>query len=117
VFDSKAELKRWYELRLLERAGEIKHLDRQYTFSMAYDGRPVKIRSKGFPNGRPCFYTVDFTYFTAAGVAIYEEYKAWDTEVSRLRRAVIEAMYNIEITVTGPASKSTPKRIASEAAQ
>lgn len=115
VFDSKAELKRWNELKLLERVGVITGLIRQQQFNLAVNGRQIKIRSRGFPNGQPCRYTVDFSYWdVAAERRIFEEYKGRDSEASRLRRAVTEAIYQIEITVTGPAAKATPRRIATD---
>lgn len=110
VFDSKAELRRWEQLKLLQRAGEISNLTRQQEFPLAVNGRAVKIRSKGFPNGQPCTYRVDFTYVSeASGEVVYEEVKGYDERESRLRRAVVEALYGIEITVTGPAASKTPR--------
>ncbi len=111
VFDSKSEARRWSELRLLERAGEISDLERQKQFRLAFNGRPVMIRSKGFPNGRPCTYTLDFQYMLAkTGEIVFEEHKGMDTPEARLRRAVVEALYNIEIIVTGPAAINTPRK-------
>lgn len=37
-FDSKAEMRRWAELQLLERAGEITHLTRQPKFPLHVNG-------------------------------------------------------------------------------
>ena len=112
VFDSKSEARRWAELTLLARAGEIVELERQVRYPLVASGRPVKIRSKGFPNGRPCVYTLDFRYFDRRlGKPIFEEWKGHDDPASRLRRAIIEALYDIEITVTGPASVNTPPRV------
>lgn len=108
VFDSKSERARWDELCLLERTGVITNLRRQVALPLVIKGRPVKIRSAGFPNGRPAIYTVDFTY-TENGLEVFEEYKAFDTPDARLRRAVVEAIYGIEIVVTGPAARDTPR--------
>jgi hypothetical protein len=111
VFDSKAELRRWGQLKMLQQAGEISNLTRQQEFPLAVNGRAVKIRSAGFPNGQPCTYHVDFTYTeTSTGKIVYEEVKGYDERESRLRRAVVEALYGIEITVTGPAAKATPRK-------
>lgn len=104
IFDSKAELRRWEELKLLQKAGEITGLERQREFPLAFNGRPVLIRSARYRNGRVCTYTVDFAYTTSHGQPIYEEFKGFDTSESRLRRAVVEALYDIKITVTGPAA-------------
>ena len=109
VFDSKAELRRWEELKLLERAGEISGLTRQREFTLAFSGRPVLMRSPKYPNGKVCSYKVDFSYTDAQGVATFEEFKGHDTPESRLRRAVVEAIYGIEIIVTGPAASKTPR--------
>jgi hypothetical protein len=110
VFDSKAELARWCELKLLQGAGEISNLVRQREFTLAFSGRPVLMRSGRYPNGRVCSYTADFSYTNAEGVVIVEEVKGFDTAESRLRRAVVEALYGIEIIVTGPASSKTPRK-------
>ena len=118
VFDSKAELKRWGELRVLELAGEISDLKRQVKFPLIINGRPVKIRSEGFPNGRACSYTIDFQYRDSAGRQIYEEHKGHWTPDAKLRIAVVESIYEIEITVTGAAARDMPAiRPASASAQ
>jgi hypothetical protein len=110
LFDSKAELKRWNELKLLQKGGFIRELKRQVKMPLAFNGRPIVIRSKGFPNGRPCVYTADFTYLhVESNSVVFEEYKGHDDGESRFRRAVVEALYNIEITVTGPAAINTPR--------
>ena len=112
VFDSKAEARRWMELKLLERAGKIAGLDRQVRLPLViFEGPtkgPIKIRNKGFPQGRPCFYTADFSYIEN-GKRVLEEHKGHDTPESRLRRAVVEAIYGIEIVVTGAAAVNTPR--------
>ncbi len=110
VFDSKSEARRWAELRLMELAGKISELERQFKIPLVIDGRPVKIRSAGFPAGRPCVYTVDFFYRDAEGCLVFEEHKGHDDPVARLRRAVVEAIYGCEIVVTGPAAAATPRR-------
>lgn len=112
VFDSKAELRRWEELRLLQQAGEISGLERQRRFDLACCGRPVLIRSARYPNGRACFYTADFVYLDRDGKPVVEEWKGHDSPESRLRRAVVEALYGIEIIVTGPAASKTPRKRA-----
>lgn len=113
VFDSRAEMKRWAELQLLQKAGEIYLLDRQVQLNLVINGKPVKIRSRGVPNGRACHYTADFIYFEkGTDKRVIEEYKSFDDPTSRLRRAVVEAIYGIEIRVTGAAAKHTPGKSA-----
>lgn len=110
TFDSKSEMKRWQELCLLQRAGEISNLRRQVEYPITIDGKPVLIRSEGFPNGRPAIYTADHVYIDKAGTEIVEEYKAFDDAASRFRRAVVEAIHGIEIVVTGAAARKTPRK-------
>lgn len=110
VFDSKAEMKRYAELKLLERAGEITDLRRQVKFPLVIDGRPVLIRSDGFPNGRACSYKADFAYREITNADAWpiqetiEDYKGTSGEASRLRIAVVEAIYGIRIKITGAAA-------------
>lgn len=63
LFDSKREAERYRELKLLEAAKEISSLRLQPKWQLMCSGRAVKIRSKGFPNGRKATYTADFTYW------------------------------------------------------
>ena len=41
TFDSKREARRWQELKLLERAGEIERLERQVPFSLVVEGQKI----------------------------------------------------------------------------
>lgn len=101
VFDSKAEAKRYGELKLLSAAGEISKLELQPVFPLGTDEHPVLIRSPGFPKGRRAKYTADFAYTDRCGARIIEDVKGMDTTESRLRRAFVEAQYGIRIIVTG----------------
>ena len=49
-FDSRAEAKRWAELKVLERAGQITGLERQMTFRLVVDNVLI------------CKYVADFCY-------------------------------------------------------
>lgn len=110
VFDSKAEMKRYAELTLLERAGEIAALRRQVKFPLIIDGHPVLIRSERYPNGRACVYRADFAYKEVAGASDWpipetiEDLKGFCTDIARLRIAVVEAIYGIRIKITGAAA-------------
>ena len=57
VFDSKRELRRWMELQLLQRAGEITDLERQVKYvlipTQRIDGKVVE---------KECSYIADFRY-------------------------------------------------------
>lgn len=117
VFDSKSEMLRYQELCLLERAGKITNLRRQVKYPLVIDGRPVVIRSVGYPDGRRCFYRADFVYVEIEDNDSWplretlEDWKGIATESSRLRIAVIEAIYNVRVKVTGPNKYRTTKRL------
>lgn len=100
-FDSKAEARRYSALKLLEKAGEISELELQPVFPLAIDGKPVLIRSQGYPNGRQAKYIGDFRYLDRSGARVTEDVKGVDTPESRLKRAIVEAQYGIRIAVTG----------------
>lgn len=114
VFDSAAELARWEQLKILERAGQITDLRRQVRYDLVIDGRPVLLRSAGFPNGKRCYWTADFVYREVQGAntwplpEILEDCKGFATDRDRLRIAVVEAIYNVRVRITGAAAK--PKR-------
>ena len=115
VFDSKAEMLRWQELQMLERAGVIVNLQRQLIMPLVIGRQQVRIRSgRYYKNGRACIYTADFSYIEN-GYRVIEESKGHDDPCSRLRRAVVEAIYGIEIRVTGAAAKHTPPARRSKA--
>lgn len=97
--DSKKEAKRYRELRMLERAGKISNLEVHPVFPVEIDGRPVKIRSRGFPNGRRVRYTADFRYYEPGRGIVIEDTKGYDTDRARLMRAIVEAVYNVTIEV------------------
>ena len=88
VFDSKLELKRWKELCLMERAGEISNLFRQVVFPLVIND--VKVASM-----RP-----DFVYTDRHGVKVIEDAKSVITAknpVYRLKKKIIKAIYGIDI--------------------
>jgi hypothetical protein len=101
TFDSKKEARRYGVLKLLERAGEITDLELQPKFTLGSQDDPVKIRSKGFPNGRRCSYKADFRYLdNATGLVVVEDSKGHDTDTARLRRAFVEWQYKIRVVLT-----------------
>jgi hypothetical protein len=103
TFDSRKEAARYRELKLLHQAGEITEPELQPKYPLVIfqpDGtyRDVRIRSVGYPKGRAASYTADFRYQDKRnGEQIVEDVKGMDTTASRLRRAVVEAIYAIEI--------------------
>jgi hypothetical protein len=99
----------------LERAGIIRNLRRQVVFPLVIKGvGPIRIRSPRYRNGRAAVYTADFVYEEAheGGLAwreVTEDFKGYQTDIARLRIAVVEAIYGIEIRITGPAKRAKRK--------
>lgn len=91
-FDSQREAKRYAELRDMQKRGEISHLELQPAFKLAVDGRPVLIRSKGYPNGRQVTYRADFAYWDG-DKRVIEDSKGMATDVFKLKKAFVEAMF------------------------
>ncbi len=86
-FDSKREAKRWAELCLLERAGEIADLRRQVPLMLEGRNGPLLTRT-----GRRMRLTVDFAYTDlVSGLTIYEDAKGVPTRDYEVRRAVAAA--------------------------
>jgi len=91
TFDSKREAKRWRELNLMLRAGEIKDLKRQVRFEFHINGKPVKMR-----NGQCARYTADFTY-TENGKPVVEEVKGYKVRDYPLRYAFMKAIFDVTL--------------------
>jgi len=89
TFDSKAEAKRYRELKLLERAGEITHLELQPKFVLQpkFEKNGVKYRT--------ITYAADFMYcdFASGGQVVVEDVKGMRTQQFELRRKLFEAKY------------------------
>lgn len=97
-FASQREAKRYVDLSMLERAGEIRDLKLQPKFQLTVNGEPVRIRSKRYPNGRKVTYIADFSYIeTNSDLFVIEDAKGMDTPLSKLKRALVEAIYGVEV--------------------
>lgn len=84
VFDSKKELKRWQELKLLQRAGEIMELKRQVPFRL--------LPSQRTPTGatvREVVYIADFTYRDKRGAFVIEDVKGFRTKDYILKKKLM----------------------------
>lgn len=88
-FDSAREARRWGELRLLEKAGEIRALRRQVRIEM--QGRDGPILT---PTGKPAVYVADFVYEDRrlGWAEVIEDAKGHPTPEYKLKRAVLAAM-------------------------
>jgi len=88
VFDSKKESKRYEELKLMERAGEIRNLTLQPKYPIIVEG--IKI----------CVYRADFTYQTKQGQTVVEDVKGIRTQAYGIKKKLMRAVYSIEILET-----------------
>ena len=92
-FDSKAEAKRYGELKLLEKAGEIKELQLQPRFELM-----APERGSGF-DVRIGDYVADFRYREGPkGLLKIEDVKGVKTALYRWKKKHVEAQYGITIT-------------------
>ena len=100
-FDSKAEAKRYAELRLLEKAGEIWALLLQPEFPLHVMARSENTKQVTFPIiGK---YVADFEYMEG-GTKVVEDVKSPATAKNALfrwKRKHFEAEYGIKLTLIG----------------
>lgn len=87
LFDSKAEAARWQELQLLERAGEIKELERQVEYELIP-------KQKG---ERAVKYIADFRYVDQDGKTVVEDTKGVKTPVYILKRKLMLRVHGIRV--------------------
>lgn len=97
-FDSKGEYQRYLDLRMLERVGRIRDLKRQVRIPLVVNGTPLLIRDK-IGRARALSYVADFTYYED-DVYVVEDFKGFDTPVSRIKRAIVEATCALTVRVT-----------------
>lgn len=94
LFDSKLERQRYDELKLLERAGKIRGLQRQvpYEFTETISAcKPVVSIS------RKRTYVADFTYYEVYMGPVVEDVKGMRTKEYREKKRWMEKLYGIEI--------------------
>ena len=110
VFDSKKEYKRFRELSLLERAGEIKNLQRQVPYLLIPEQRApsTEVYKKGSRAGQPkpgpvlerkVVYIADFVY-QENGETVVEDAKGLRTKDYVLKRKLMLYRYGIRIKET-----------------
>ena len=89
-FDSKKEYQRWCELKLMEKAGQIKDLKRQVKYEILpkYELNGKKIRGIS--------YVADFVY-EKNGSKIVEDCKGFKTPVYKIKKKMFEYKYQIEL--------------------
>ena len=109
TFDSKREAKRYQELKLLEKCGAIRDLQRQVTFELipAQREESTRVYTKGRKKGQPIegkiiekavTYKADFTYIDAAtGKMVVEDSKGMRTRDYILKRKMLLYFHGIKI--------------------
>ena len=93
TFDSKKEWKRWEELKLLRRAGEISNLYRQVPYGLI----PKQRDDTGKVIEREVTYVADFTYVTKDGEHVVEDAKGMRTKDYILKRKMMLYFHGIRI--------------------
>ena len=95
TFDSQKEYRRFRELKLLERTGEITGLKRQVKY--------VLIRSQRDEYGkvieRECSYYADFVYRDKQGRTHVEDVKGVETEAFKIKKKLMLERYGIRIAL------------------
>ena len=103
TFDSRHEARRYSELKLLERAGEISDLELQVKFVLIpAQKEPDRIGArggviKGKTIERECSYIADFVYKDKSGVQVVEDAKGMKTEVYKIKRKLMLFVHGIQI--------------------
>lgn len=86
-FDSKKEARRYKELKILEKADEIKSLELQPRFLLQekfkYNGKTV----------RKIEYVADFRYIDEKGNTVVEDVKGMKTEVYKIKKKIFLKIY------------------------
>ncbi len=93
-FDSKGEYRRWCDLQLLEKAGEIVQLNRQVRIPLSVSLFPGVEHRVGY-------YVADFTYYTPGGAYVIEDFKGVKTDLYKWKKKHVKAQYGIDILETG----------------
>lgn len=86
VFDSAGECRRYHELKLRQRIGDISGLEVHPAYPIIWPGTDIKI----------CVVELDFRY-AENGVQHAEDFKGQDTALSKIKRKMVEAAYGIKV--------------------
>ena len=106
IFDSKKEYRRWNELILLVKAGEISHLKRQVKYELIPAQREADITGPrgGIRRGklieREVAYVADFVYTDKSGQIVVEDCKGLRTKEYILKRKMMLFFHGIRIKET-----------------
>ena len=107
TFDSCKEANRWCELRMLERAGEIKNLRRQVEYVLIPEKRepPTVGKRGGVKEGRviqkAVKYKADFVYESKDGKTIVEDVKGYKGggayAVFAIKKKLMREVFGIDV--------------------
>ena len=111
VFDSRKEYRRWCELELLQKAGEIANLRRQVKYVLIPVQRepPTEMFTRGRFKGTPkpgrviereVSYIADFVYEDRSGQTIVEDCKGLKTKEYIIKRKLMLHEYGVRIKET-----------------
>ena len=90
---SQAEAKRWTQLKLLERAGEIKDLQRQVKYVLIPSQKEGKKTIE-----RECSYIADFVYTDLrTGQTVVEDTKGFRTKDYTIKRKLMLWVHKIKV--------------------
>jgi hypothetical protein len=107
--DSRKEARRWCELKLLERAGKIRGLQRQVEYELIpnqyepyerYGKNGQRLKDGAKLIERRCVYVADFVYINAdSGKIVVEDTKseATRTKEYKIKKKLMLYKYNIKI--------------------
>ena len=96
-FDSRKEARRYAELKLLEKSGEIKDLRLQTPYELI-PSQYAMIDGKWKCIERPCKYIADFTYIDcSSGQLVVEDTKGMRTKEYVIKRKLMFQKYGIMI--------------------
>lgn len=91
TFDSKAEYARWQDLKLLEKAGKIRDLERQVRY-------PLHACTPSIGGEKVGDYIADFVYLDAGNQLVVEDVKGHRTQLYAWKARHFKAEYGFEIT-------------------
>ena len=103
IFDSKKEANRYFELKILQKIGEIRDLQRQVNYLLIPEQREQATKGprggirKGKLIERPCYYVADFVYTDVKGNVVVEDAKGMRTAEYKLKRKLMLHVHGIRI--------------------
>lgn len=87
IFASRKEASRYSELKIMEKAGDITDLELQPVFPCSVNGKMI------------CKYIADFWYYDLVNnCQVIEDVKGFKTPVYRIKKKLVESIYDLKIT-------------------